>query len=336
MSESSLKQRYKSCRLIEHGLMFDHCNLVRVCSIVNKEHGGKPIIFHGYCGEKFDIEKFYEIKRHHRELMKNGTPPKECIECHFLEEDDWDNEDYIDNLLFAHWIDCNSKCIYCIANEDTELRQMNKHYDIYPAIEDLVEKGVLKTSGKVDFAGGEPTIFPEFEKLLTLFVSKDFHEICVNTSGIKYSPAIENVLLNGKRLFSLTISVDAGSKEIHEKVKRVKSYDKVWANIEKYSDAQMKSGKTDKITLKYLVVPDVNDKIEEFDLFLQKVIDCKITKVALSLDMFWYEQHKNEDNSELNEKFDYFIQKAQDLGLYVHIYPWAKWSMEDNVKRENV
>lgn len=58
----------------------------------------------------------------------------------FLEEDYWDDKDYIDNLLFAHWIDCNSKCIYCLASSDDKVKTVNKHYNIYPAIEDLVEK----------------------------------------------------------------------------------------------------------------------------------------------------------------------------------------------------
>lgn len=329
MNNSLEKQKYTSCELIEHGIMFDHCNVVRVCSIVNREYNGKPVIFHNYHGELFDKEKLFEIKRKLRNLMKNGTPPHECTGCHFLIEKEWDDGDYIDNLLFAHWLDCNSKCIYCLASTDEAVKRQNQHYDIYPAIKDLVERNILVSSGKVDFAGGEPTIYPEFEKLLHLFIEYKFKEICVNTSGIKYSPAIYRALEEG--MINLTISVDAGSKEVHEKVKRVQSFDKVWGNIAEYSKAQKKSDNQFQMCLKYLVVPDVNDTLDEFDKFFDKVIENDVKSVALSLDMFWYEEHKSEDNSELNRKFDYFIDRAKNkLGLDIRVYPWAEWSLIHN------
>lgn len=330
MNNSGEKSKYKSCKVLEHGIMFDHCNVVRECSIVNKEFGGKPVIFDNYHGELFDIEKLFEIKRTRRQLMKNGTPPYECTGCHFLEEDYWDDKDYIDNLLFAHWIDCNSKCIYCLASSDDKVKTVNKHYNIYPAIEDLVEKNVLIPTGKVDFAGGEPTIYPEFESLLTLFIRKHFKDIYVNTSAIKYSPAISEALSAG--LINLTISVDAGTKDTHQRVKRVESFDKVWANIAEYSKAQQKSCKLNQIWLKYLVVPGVNDSVEEFEIFFDNVQKNGISCVALSLDMFWYEEHKTENNQELNDKFDYFLDKAVKRDLFTHVYPWAQWSLEYNIK----
>lgn len=221
-------------------------------------------------------------------------------------------------MLFAHWIDCNSKCIYCLASSDDKVKTVNKHYNIYPAIEDLVEKNVLIPTGKVDFAGGEPTIYPEFESLLTLFIRKHFKDIYVNTSAIKYSPAISEALSAG--LINLTISVDAGTKDTHQRVKRVESFDKVWANIAEYSKAQQKSCKLNQIWLKYLVVPGVNDSVEEFEIFFDNVQKNGISCVALSLDMFWYEEHKTENNQELNDKFDYFwIKRLKEICLSMYI-----------------
>ena len=182
----------------------------------------------------------------------------------------------------------------------------------------------------MDFAGGEPTIYPEFEKLLSLFIERKFKDIYVNTSCIKYSPSISEALKQG--CINLTISVDAGSEEVHKQVKRVSSFEKVWKNISEYSKAQEFSGKYNQIWLKYLVVPNVNDKESEMDKFIDKVQEYNIRCVALSLDMFWYEQHKNEDNSLLISKFDYFCDIATKAGLSLHVYPWARWSMESKQK----
>ena len=196
--EQPKKNTYVSCELIEHGFMVDNSNSVRVCSIINKEYGGRPLMFAEYTGEIFDKDEFFAIKRKHREMMKSGTPPYECTGCPMLEEREWDDGDYIDNLLFAHWVDCNSRCMYCGATTDEFVRANYRYYDFTPAIEEMIKNGSLIRDAKIDFAGGEPTVYPEFERLLGLFLREGFHDIYVNTSGIKYSPTIREALKNNQ------------------------------------------------------------------------------------------------------------------------------------------
>ena len=315
---------YTSCELIEHGFMVDNSNCVRVCSIINDKYDGRPIIFSGYTGELFDKEKFFAIKRRHREMMKQGTPPYECTDCPMLREAEWDDEDYIDNLLFAHWVDCNSRCMYCGSTTGEFLRENYRYYDFTPAIKNMIEQKILIPSAKIDFAGGEPTVYPEFERLLTVFLENNFNNIYVNTSCIKFSPSIERALKNSQ-IVTLTISLDAGSKEMHRRVKRVNSYDRVWSNIKKYSKAQKSAKNSHKICLKYILVPGINDITREIDIFFEKVLEAKIDYVALSLDMFWWEKHKHDDNSELINTAKYFIYRAEVNKLKLDIYPWARW-----------
>lgn len=316
-------QVYTSCELIEHGFMVDNSNCVRVCSIINDKYDGRPIIFSNYTGELFDKEKFFAIKRKHREMMKNGTPPVECTGCPMLREDEWDDGDYINNLLFAHWVNCNSRCMYCGATTDEFLREKYRYYDFTPAIKDMIKQKILIPTAKIDFAGGEPTVYPEFENLLTVFLENHFNNLFINTSGIKFSPSIERALKNNQ--ITLTISVDAGSKEMHRRIKRVNSYDKVWANIKRYSKAQQHAKTKHKICLKYILVPGINDIRQEIDLFFEKVLAAKINHVALSLDMFWWEKHKDDDNSELIQMAKYFIYRAEVNKCKIHVYPWARW-----------
>ena len=317
-------QVYTSCELIEHGFMTDNTNCIRVCSIINDKYDGRPIIFSEYEGELFDKEKFFEIKRKHREMMKSGTPPYECTNCPMLREDEWDDEDYIDNVLFAHWLDCNSRCMYCGATTDEFVRENYRYYDFTPAIKDMIEKKILIPSAKIDFAGGEPTVYPEFESLLTVFLENNFHDLHLNTSSIKFSPSIEKAIRNNQ-ITTLTISLDAGSKEMHRRVKCVNSYDRVWANIKRYSKAQQYAKTKHKICLKYILVPGINDIRREIDIFYEKVLAAKVDHVALSLDMFWWEQHKHDDNSELIDMAHYFIYKAEANKCKLQIYPWARW-----------
>lgn len=317
------KKVYKSCELLEHGFMVDNSNSVRVCSIINNEYGGRPLLFSEYTGEIFDKEEFFAKKREHRNLTKQGSHPYECTNCPMLVDREWDDEDYIDNLLFAHWVDCNSRCIYCGATTDEFVRANYRYYDFTPAIKEMIENGSLIRTAKIDFAGGEPTVYPEFENLLSLFLNEGFNNIFVNTSGIKYSPSIKQALRNNQ--ITLTISIDAGTKEMHKKIKRVDSFDKVWSNIKEYSKAQQEAGTKEKICLKYILIPDLNIDKKEIDIFYERVSKAKVDHVALSLDMFWWEKHKHEDNSHLIDIANYFIKKSEEYDFKLHIYPWARW-----------
>ncbi|MBQ2645188.1 radical SAM protein [bacterium] len=323
------KNVYVSCELIEHGFMVDNSNGVRVCSIINKEYGGRPVIFENYTGEIIDKEKFFAIKRNHREKMKSGIPPFECTDCPMLIEKEWDDNDYIDNLLFAHWVDCNSRCIYCGATTEEFVRENYKYYDFTPAIEEMIKNGSLIKSAKIDFAGGEPTVYPEFERLLSVFLREGFSNIYVNTSGIKYSQSITRALKNNQ--ITLTISIDAGTKKMHKKVKCVSSFDKVWANIYKYSKAQQEANSKEKICLKYVFVPKVNVQKREIDIFFKNVIKANVDYVALSLDMLWWEKHKYDNNEKLIKMANYFIEQSKEKNLKLTIYPWARWLLESGI-----
>ncbi|MCR5261124.1 MAG: radical SAM protein [Candidatus Gastranaerophilales bacterium] len=325
--ENDNKKVFKSCELIEHGFMVDNSNSVRVCSIIT-EHDGRPILYKDYTGEIFDKEEFFAKKWEHRKLTREGSYPYECEGCPMLVEREWDDEDYIDNVLFAHWVDCNSRCIYCGATTDEFVRANYRYYDFTPAIREMIKNGSLIRTAKIDFAGGEPTVYPEFEELLTLFLTEGFNNLFVNTSGIKYSPSIRNALRNNQ--ITLTISLDAGTKDMHKKIKRVNSFDKVWKNIREYSKAQQEAGTKEKICLKYILIPEVNVIKKEIDIFFEKVTKEKIDHVALSLDMFWWEKHKDDDNTELVKMAQYFVDKANEYGYKLHIYPWARWLLGMN------
>lgn len=317
------KTVFKSCELLEHGFMVDNSNSVRVCSIINNEYGGRPLMFAEYTGQIFDKEEFFAKKWEHRKLTREGSHPRECTGCPMLVERDWDDEDYIDNLLFAHWVDCNSRCIYCGATTDEFIRANYRYYDFTPAIREMINNGSLIRTAKIDFAGGEPTVYPEFENLLSLFLQEGFHNIFVNTSGIKYSPSIRRALSNNQ--ITLTISLDAGTKGMHKRIKQVPSYDKVWENIHKYSEAQQEAGTKEKICLKYILIPKVNISKREINIFFEKVAEAKVDHVALSLDMFWWEKHKHDDNRKLVEMAQYFIKKSEEYNFKLNIYPWARW-----------
>lgn len=318
------KKKYISCQLIEHAFMFDQDNCLRVCSMINNEGGGRPLIQENYHGEILDWDKIFALKREHRKIFREGNILPQCKGCQILKEYEWEEDgDYIDELLITHWTNCNSNCSYCPVINDEELQNRTEFYNILPAVKDIIKKNVLKKDAKIEFAGGESTIHPEFEELLSLFVDNNFTNLIINTSAIKHSKAIENGLSRGN--LKVTVSVDSGTKAMHEKIKRVKSYDKVWKNLKLYADAQAKAKRKDLITTKYIIVPGENDTVEEVNAFFAKTVETGIKVIAINVEIYWYQNNVKVDKSKLKDLIEYMIMKAKELNLDYRVYPQAYW-----------
>lgn len=309
-------QQYKSCRWIEHGMVLDYCNIIRVCNNFNPVKGGRPVLYTGYQGQKIDWEEFFSIKNAHREKFRNGECISECENCIGFEDREWDGENYIDNLLLTPWYACNSNCIYCAASTDRYVAENTKPYDVAALIKDMIENNILKKDGVMDFAGGEPTIYKDFEELLNLFLDNDFKRIVVHTNAIKYISAIQKGIESGR--VNILVSVDSGTKPMHQRIKQVDSYDVVWENLTKY--AQVQPAPYNSVKSKYIVIPGVNDSKEEIDMWLQKCSNIGIKNVVLNLDFNWLLENIDETLLGIYDIMQYTISQAEKLGLFCELY----------------
>ncbi len=307
---------FESCSYIEHGMVLDHCNRIRFCNNFNPRYGGRPIIYENYHGEKIDWNDFFRIKRELRQKYREGSCPELCKDCVNTAFKQWDDEDYIDYLLLTPWVPCNSNCIYCEAPRDKEVLANTKVYKVLPLIKDMIKNNILKKDGTIDFAGGEPTIYREFEGLLNEFIKNDFQKIIIHTNAINKSRAIEKGLKKG--VIRVLVSIDAGSKEVHEKVKQVKSYDKVWKTLKDY--AKLQPDGADFVKAKYIIVPGLNDSEKEIDLWLEKCYSINIKNVVLNLDFNWIMKNVDGDLMPIYNLMNYTQNKAYELGMKCELY----------------
>lgn len=287
-------EKFYSCSWLEHGIIFDHENILRVCCSQCNEGGGRPVLRFGYFGEPIDWDKIFAQKREMRQIQRQGNTYEKCKGCILLKEDNWDDEDYIDRLLLTHWINCNCLCTYCPAVRDESLKKNNVHYNIVPVLQDMCNKGILKKNAYISIAGGESTIYPEFEDMLHLLLDYGCDNILVNSSGIKYSPAIAKGISENK--LQLTVSVDAGTKETYEKIKLVKTYDIVNENLKKYSDAQ--DIYKNQVCSKFIIVPGINDTETEIEQWLKNTKNIGIKHVSIDIDIKWIHENFNQLDKE--------------------------------------
>ena len=334
-------KRYVSCEYVQHGFNVDYED-IKMCCFNCHEGGGRQILIDNYKGEMINWKKFFKEKRKMRELNKKGIILERCKGCIFLKEREWDDEDYINYMVFNHWTQCNCKCKYCFTNEQSDYFNARKNYNMYPVIKKLADYGKwrriitkklydmglkktyypckIRGGGEIGFGGGEPALLPEFEPMVNLLLDCGCDNIRVHSSGVKYSKAIERGLSEGK--LTLVVSVDSGTPETYTNIKRVNHFNKVWENLTIYASKQGENKY--KAKTKYIIYPGYNDNKEEVDKFLDLTIKAGIKSVVLDVEGGYYEQHKYEIPDYLYELLDYAEQRTKDLDMkFVEFYDRA-------------
>ena len=307
----SKNKKYISCDLIEHGLDFFTDSINFCCRIPPTEKGYKKIL-NDYYGELINWKEFFAIKRKYRNQMKKGDIVPECKNCIYLQEKEWDNDDYISFINFNNWTICNEHCIYCWLNDSDRPHQ--KQYNVYPAIKDMAEKGYLRKGGHITIAGGEPSVAPEFEDLMQLFLDNDLSSIRVLTNATKYSQVVEQGIKDGK--VNIVVSVDSGTKETFIKVKRYDFYDNVWENIKKYASVQPAA---DRVKTKFILIPGINDSKSEIDAWIKKSLDSGVKHLAFDVEMMWYNENKSNIPDSIYNIIKYTLEKIKENNLEIEL-----------------
>lgn len=323
------RERYISCKWLESGVCFDngvYGSNVKLCCYMSAPGGGNTMIFEDYHGSKINWEEFFRIKREYREIQKRGETVAGCVGCVFLEEQDWLQEDYIDNIIFDHFTKCNCCCTYCYTEEDKKRYNTLKTYNIYPIVKEMFDKKIIRRGGAIGFGGGEPTILPEFDKLISLFLKNGFDDMRVPSSGIKYSRVIEKGISTGQ--LSVVVSIDSSSRETYKKIKQIDAFNKVCANLKRYAKAQKRSYN---VISKYIIIPEVNDNIEEIDNWLKFNKENKIGIIVIDIENSWLTKYRNEKPDErIIDLIKYVKRKAWEMRFYrLEICDRAKYLIEN-------
>lgn len=298
---------------------FEHTRL-ETCCFTCHSGGGRLTLKNEYAGELINWEELFKKKRIWREEHKKGNLMPNCVGCVFLEEKEWDEEDYINFLQFNYWVQCNSKCTYCYEVQNKTLFDKIKPYNSVPVVREMIERKILRPGGEVAFGGGEPTIAPEFENLIELLIESGFKNMRIHSSGIKFSPAIEHAIKKG--VLNVVISIDSGCSKTYKTVKRVNAYNKVLENMKKYAQANTKSYGL--MTSKYIIIPNVNDNRKEIDMWIESVQKVGGKWLALDIEDVWYKTNRATISSYYLDLVNYVIDKAHSLNMKIELYDRAR------------
>ena len=299
--------KYYSCDLIEHGLDFAQ-DAITLCCRACDENGQFKRIIDDYHGELLDLDKFFAIKREYRNKMKSGEGIDICKNCIYLEEKEYDDEDYIASINFNEGMTCNLKCVYCTMTHE-EISEA-KPYDAYPIVKQLADNNYLRKGGFISVAGGEPTLGKNFDKMIDLFIEHGIQPIRVLTNGLIYSKAIERGL--AIKYVNIMISVDSGSPEMYKWIKGVDAFDRVWNNIARYLEAQRDPNF---VKTKYIIIPTINDDKEEILKYFDQTQKIGVGSVAFDIEMTWYDENKDNIPESLYELVEFTVEEAKRRNL---------------------
>lgn len=305
----------KGCELIQHGISFERQDIYDCCISHGADNRGMPLLIKDYNGESIDWDKVFEIKKERIKRQQQETI-WECEGCYALTDYDFTDEEYISFIAFNQMKLCNSKCIYC----GDDFRNVINYYDVLPVIKDLIEKGKFRNTGEITFQGGEPTLIKNFDELLNIFIDLKT-KIRIHSSGIKFSPAVQKGIKEG--LVTIVISLDSGTKEVYEKIKNVKTFDKVCGNIKKYSEV-LGDDNSNNLRIKYVITPGYNDTIKDIDDWFKIIKKYNIKSIAMDIEVQYANKHNQKDVSpHIYMLMDYIKYKTVLMKLDFITYSFA-------------
>lgn len=303
---------FKCCDYLLNEIVFAQKNLIPCCC--SPTHNYSSVFIKNLNGENFDTDLYFEQRGKYISMLKNGIVPEPCIGCYRLKEKDWEEALNITRIIITNRTKCSCNCVYCslVKFGGQTKKELNnaETYNIIPLLKDLHKKNLIKPETLITVAGGECSEYPngELEFIVYLaFICNCRLELL--SSGLFYSKGIAQALKSPKTM--LKISADSGFKSTFEKIKRVKRYEAFWRNIKAYAQASCENSQ---VRLKYIIIPDINDNIDEVNAFVNKCKQAECKFVELSVEYEWFNANKDKPVPE-NIKQIYKCLKSSDLIL---------------------
>jgi organic radical activating enzyme len=244
----------------------------------NQKTGKAPRLGNYGPGGTINIDALVSAKREHLAAVRRGEVPDACVDCPSRQKNQWPESPYLFNDIVVGQITaCNTDCYYCESNSNTApvVVPARTAPRVLAVLKEMDARAYIDPNATIRFSGGEPTLLREFEQIVDYFIATG-RRFFVNTSGVKFSPAIERMLCTGNLQNRLVISPDAASPETYKAIKRIDVGKRVWDNIARYAQIA-----PDILEVKYIVLPE---NWHETGDFVDKCHKIGVKRVSFDVD----------------------------------------------------
>ena len=158
---------------------------------------------------------------------------------------------------------CNLDCIMC------KLREWDKYdpglmkLDDFKTIIDKIESSDLLVDHLRLFWTGEPTLNPEFSKMIKYLQEKNVPRISFDTNGSNFNEDVKNEILNLSKKIPVHIifSLDAFTEGTYNKVRKGKNLDKIVNNI---INLLNEKDENLKVMIQFIVMEENKHEVKDF------------------------------------------------------------------------
>lgn len=205
-----------------------------------------------------------------------------CEKCPNYRMADWGSDGLIHYVnLSMYPSPCQCRCIYCnIHKEDQSIRSETAkaaYQKLFATLDRAQACGLIAADAIWQVSCGEIAIHPFRERILNYVAGK---RTAFYTNCIKYDEDIaQNLHDNPASIINL--SIDSGTPATWHKVKGLNNFETITENLAKY---YAKSSQKGQITLKYIVLPDINDTYEDFASLMEIAKVLEVQHIEISRD----------------------------------------------------
>jgi len=247
----------------------------------------------GPSHEVYNPEKWKSYDDFVKDLLKwrqniskqaySGNIPEQCENCIELKKIDISLKDYLKGKFFnkypiRHIIikpfrQCEMACIYCLERRITHGKttlevSKSDYYEFLPIFKKMIENKIIATEDvEICFQGGSISVWDEFEEVLDLAYKYGVKNFEYLTNAYSFLPKIAEAAKDTNS--RIVVSLDCGCRETYKKIKLTDKFDDVVNNIVEYANSNIE------VLLKYIVVKDVNDNVEELQKFCDTVSEIR-------------------------------------------------------------
>jgi len=270
--------KYKSCRFLECEISTYNDRIAPCCAPV----GRKPFIQVDFSDYNATIDRFFDMREKVINEINKGSADFGCSGCRHLVEQYWPERDKLSCLHVVDQGVCQFDCVYCGRQSKGGKLSDKPTLDFSRFIQLLRSQDALASNFFVDFSNDEITVNPKCDEILDAF--SEFPITLYTNAGVFNEKIVSALSKPGSKMI---VSVDAGTKETFERVKGCDVFDEVCENVRKYA----RSGIS--ITLKYLIVPSINDNFSDAKGFIELCKEINASQILVSRD--WLSADKGVD-----------------------------------------
>lgn len=260
-------EKYKSCFALEHELTTSNGSFTPCCIPFAR----RPT--HDIINEDYDagVKAYFKARTQWIAALNSEEITSYCNACPLLTKRTWLKSSKIDVINVSDLGVCQFNCIYC-SNPNKNGKMSNKPVTNFSKLIAALKRNELIDHNLLIKIGlDEVTAHPECDAILSAFTG---YPCEVFTNAAIYREKIQELLCHERS--SILVSMDSGTRETFAKIKNVDAFEAVRKNLIRYN------ARGGKVKLKYIVLPNYNDRIEDADGFIELCKEVNAANVIIS------------------------------------------------------